>query len=134
MKRRFLLQDIPFPRKEQQLPLILSQEDVARILTVPPHLKSRALLMTIYAAGLRRSEVARLRVSDIDSARMIIIVHQGKGQKDHVVMLSPVLLDTLRQYWRHHKPKEWLFPGELPTNRSAATPNRAGHCVDRRSG
>jgi integrase/recombinase XerD len=134
LKRRFLLQDIPFPRKEQRLPLILSQEEVARILTVPPHLKSRALLMTIYAAGLLRSEVARLRVGDIDSARMIITVHQGKGQKDRVVMLSPVLLDTLRQYWRHHKPKEWLFPGELPTNRSAATPNRAGHCVDRRSG
>jgi integrase/recombinase XerD len=114
LKRAFLLQDIPFPRKEQRLPLILSQEEVAKILTVPPHLKSRALLMTIYAAGLRRSEVARLRVSDIDSGRMTITVHQGKGQKDRVVMLSPVLLDTLRQYWRHHKPKQWLFPGETP--------------------
>lgn len=114
LKRAFLLQDIPFPRQEQRLPLILSQEEVARILTVPPHLKSRALLMTIYAAGLRRSEVARLRVSDIDSARMTITVHQGKGQKDRVVMLSPVLLETLRQYWRHHKPKQWLFPGETP--------------------
>ena len=114
LKRAFLLSDIPFPRKVQQLPLILSPEEVARILTVPPHLKSRALLMTIYAAGLRRSEVARLRVNDIDSARMTITVHQGKGQKDRVVMLSPVLLDTLRQYWRHHKPKQWLFPGETP--------------------
>jgi integrase/recombinase XerD len=114
LKRAFLLQDIPFPRKEQQLPLILSQEEVARILTVPPHLKSRALLMTIYAAGLRRSEVARLRVSDIDSARMTITVHQGKGQKDRLVMLSPVLLDILRQYWRYHKPKQWLFPGGTP--------------------
>jgi integrase/recombinase XerD len=71
-------------------------------------------LMTIYAAGLRRSEVARLRVNDIDSARMTITVHQGKGQKDRVVMLSPVLLQTLRQYWRHTKPKQWLFPGENP--------------------
>jgi integrase/recombinase XerD len=114
LKRPFLLSDIPFTRKPQQLPLILSQEEMARILTVPPHLKSRALLMTIYAAGLRRSEVARLRVSDIDSARMTITVHQGKGQRDRVVMLSPVLLDTLRQYWRYHKPKEWLFPGETP--------------------
>jgi integrase/recombinase XerD len=114
LKRAFLLQDIPFPRQEQRLPLILSPEEVARILTVPPHLKSRALLMTIYAAGLRRSEVARLRVKDIDSARMTITVHQGKGQKDRVVMLSPVLLDTLRQYWRHAKPKQWLFPGENP--------------------
>ena len=114
LKRAFLLQDIPFPRKEQRLPLILSREEVAKILTVPPHLKSRALLMTVYAAGLRRSEVARLRVSDIDSARMTIIVHQGKGQRDRVVMLSPVLLDTLRQYWRYKKPKEWLFPGDTP--------------------
>jgi integrase/recombinase XerD len=97
LKRVFLLQDIPFPRKEQRLPLILSREEVARILTAPPHLKSRALLMTIYAAGLRRSEVARLRVSDIDSARMTITVHQGKGQKDRVVMLSTVLRDILRQ-------------------------------------
>jgi integrase/recombinase XerD len=114
LKRAFLLQDIPFPRQEQRLPLILSQEEVARILTIPPHLKSRALLMTIYAAGLRRSEAARLRVSDIDSARMTITVHQGKGQKDRVVMLSPVLLDTLRQYWRQAKPKQWLFPGKTP--------------------
>jgi len=114
LKRAFLLQDIPFPRMGQKLPLILSQEEVARILTAPPHLKSRALLTTIYAAGLRRSEVARLQVHDIDSARMTITVHQGKGQRDRVVMLSPVLLDTLRQYWRHTKPKKWLFPGVTP--------------------
>ena len=109
-----MLEDIPFPRHEQRLPLILSQEEVARILTAPQHLKSRALLMTIYAAGLRRSEVARLRISDIDSARMTITVHQGKGQKDRVVMLSPILLETLRDYWRCHKPKQWLFPGRNP--------------------
>jgi len=114
LNRPLLLSDIPFPRKVQQLPLILSPEEVARILTAPEHLKSRALLMTIYAAGLRRSEVARLRVCDIDSARMTITVHQGKGNRDRVVMLSPVLLDTLRQYWRHQKPKEWLFPGRNP--------------------
>src|SRR5215831_2605132 len=114
LKRPFLLPDIPFPRKEQRLPLILSPEEVARILTAPQHLKSRALLMTIYAAGLRRSEVARLRVHDIDSARMTITIRQGKGQRDRVVMLSPVLLDTLREYWRCHKPKEWLFPGRNP--------------------
>jgi site-specific recombinase XerD len=114
LKRPLLLSDIPLPRKVQQLPLILSPEEVARILTAPEHLKSRALLMTIYAAGLRRSEVARLRVRDIDSARMTITVHQGKGNRDRVVMLSPLLLDTLRQYWHHQKPKEWLFPGRNP--------------------
>jgi len=114
LKRPLLLSDIPLPRKVQRLPLILSPEEVARILTAPEHLKSRALLMTIYAAGLRRSEVARLRVRDIDSARMTITVHQGKGNRDRVVMLSPLLLDTLRQYWHHQKPKEWLFPGRNP--------------------
>ena len=114
LNRAFLLEEIPFPRTEQRLPLILSREEVARILTAPLHLKTRAPLMTIYAAGLRRSEAARLRVNDIDSARMTITVRQGKGQKDRVVMLSPVLLQTLRQYWRHNKPKQWLFPGENP--------------------
>ncbi len=114
LKRAFLLQEIPFPRMEQRLPTILSPEEVAKILTVPPHLKTRALLMTIYAAGLRRSEAAHLQVNDIDSARMTITVRQGKGQKDRLVMLSPVLLQTLRQYWRHNKPKQWLFPGENP--------------------
>jgi integrase/recombinase XerD len=114
LKRAFLLEEIPFPRMEQRLPTILSPEEVARILTVPPHLKTRALLMTIYAAGLRRSEAAHLRVNDIDSARMTITVRQGKGQKDRLVMLSPVLLQILRQYWRHNKPKQWLFPGENP--------------------
>jgi site-specific recombinase XerD len=69
--------------------------------------------MTVYSTGLRRSEVARLRVSDIDSARMTITV-DGKGKKDRLVMLSPVLLDTLRQYWRQAKPKHWLFPGKTP--------------------
>jgi integrase/recombinase XerD len=114
LKRAFLLSDIPFSRKEQQLPLILSTEEVEPILTAPRSLKSRALLMTLYAAGLRRFELSRLRVHDIDSARMTITVHQGKGQKDRVVMLSPVLLDTLRQYWRYNKPTEWLFPGRTP--------------------
>src|SRR5215472_634536 len=114
LKRTWLLEDIPFPRRPQQLPLILSREEVARILNAPQHLKSRALLMTIYAAGLRRSEVARLRIRDVDSARMTLTVHQGKGQKDRLVMLSPILLDTLRQYWRYQRPKEWLFPGRNP--------------------
>ena len=114
LNRAFMLEEIPFPRTEQRLPLILSREEVARILTAPPHLKTRALLMTIYAAGLRRSDAARLRVNDIDSARMTITVRQGKGQKDRVVMLSTVLLQTLRQYWRHYKPKQWLFPGKNP--------------------
>lgn len=114
LKRPFVLSELPFSRRPQQLPLILSQDEVARILEAPTHLKSRALLMTIYAAGLRRSEAAHLQVSDIDSARMTITIRQGKGQRDRVLMLSPVLLETLRQYWRYHKPNHWLFPGVKP--------------------
>src|SRR5664279_143980 len=109
LKQPFILEDIPFQREPQQLPEILSQDEVARLLQAPPHLKTRAVLMTIYAAGLRISEAARLRVPDIDSARMTITIHQGKGNKDRVVMLSPVLLEVLRQYWRRKKPSEWLF-------------------------
>jgi integrase/recombinase XerD len=114
VKQAFLLSEIPFSKHPQQLPLILSREEVAQLLRAPSHLKSRALLMTIYAAGLRRSEAAHLRLSDIDSQRMTITVHEGKGQRDRVVMLSPVLLETLRQYWRYDHPQHWLFPGATP--------------------
>jgi site-specific recombinase XerD len=114
LKREFVAAEIPYMREPQRLPVILSQDEVARLLKAPPHRKSRALLMTIYAAGLRVSEVVHLRISDIDSARMTITVQQGKRNKDRVVMLSPVLLETLRQYWRIKKPKPWLFPGATP--------------------
>jgi len=97
---------------EQRLPTILSPEEVARILTVPPHLKTRALLMTIYAAGLRRSEAAHLRVNDIDSARMTITVRQGKGKRIDWSCVSrsadPAAVLATQQ------PKQWLFPGENP--------------------
>ena len=114
LKRTFLLADIPFTRKQQKLPSILSQQEVAQLLVAPNHLKTRALLMLIYSAGLRRSEAAHLLVSDIDSERMTITIRQGKWQKDRVVMLSPVLLQTLQQYWRYEHPKVWLFPGATP--------------------
>ena len=114
LRREFLLEDIPFPRRAQRLPVILSPEEVAQLVQAPQLLKTRAILMTIYAAGLRISEVIRLRVQDIDSARMTITVQQGKGQKDRVVMLSPILLEALRQYWRQNRPKTWLFPGRPP--------------------
>jgi integrase/recombinase XerD len=135
LKREFMLEDIPFPREPQQLPAILSQAEVARLLQAPPHLKTRAVLMTIYAAGLRISEAAALRVSDIDSARMTITIHQGKGKKDRVVMLSPVLLEVLRQYWRWKKPTGWLFPGKTPDHPVGCNALRqAFHKAVRRAG
>ncbi len=105
---------IPTPKKPQRLPLVLSPEEVRQFLCRVPSLKQRAILTTCYAAGLRVSEVARLRPLDIDSQRMVIRVEQGKGQKDRYVMLSPKLLEILRDWWRVKKPKPWLFPGDLP--------------------
>ena len=114
LNREFILQDIPFSREPQRLPEILSQDEVTKILRAATRLKTRAEFMTIYSAGLRISEVACLRTNDIDTARMTISIRLGKGQIDRVVMLSPVLLDTLRQYWQLKKPKQWLFPGKWP--------------------
>jgi integrase/recombinase XerD len=104
---------IPAPKKPQKLPVILSPEEVLQFLDFVPGLKHRAILTTCYAAGLRISEAVRLRPADIDSQRMVIRVEQGKGQKDRYVMLSPKLLESLRNWWRVAKPKSWLFPGDL---------------------
>jgi integrase/recombinase XerD len=101
---------IPFPRQEQRLPVALSMSEVSRFFDAIPNLKHRAVMMTAYSAGLRTSEVVRLRISDIDSQRMVIRIEQGKGHKDRYVMLSPKLLELLRAYWKVARAKEWLFP------------------------
>jgi integrase/recombinase XerD len=90
----------------------LSPEEVLQFLGCVQGLKHRTILTTCYAAGLRISEAIRLKVTDIDSQRMVIRVEQGKGQKDRYVMLSPKLLEALRDWWRVAKPKGWLFPGD----------------------
>ena len=94
-----------------QLPIVLSADEVVRFLEAVSSLKSRAALTTAYAAGLRASEVAGLRVEDVDSGRGVILVRHGKGAKDRNVMLSPQLLGILRTYWRLARPKTFLFPG-----------------------
>lgn len=104
---------IPAPKKPQKLPVVLSPEEVLQFLDFVPGLKHRAILTTCYAAGLRISEAVHLKPADIDSQRMVIRVEQGKGQKDRYVMLSPKLLESLRNWWRVAKPKSWLFPGDL---------------------
>ena len=103
-----------FHRQPRKLPVVLSVEEVAKLLaSVPgPGLKYRAALGISYGAGLRASEVCNLRVRDIDSQRMLIHVDQGKGSKDRQAMLSPSLLEVLRQYWRESRPEGWLFPGK----------------------
>jgi integrase/recombinase XerD len=104
-------EDIPLPKKPQKLPVVLSPEEVVHFLNCVDYRKHRVILTTCYAAGLRISEAVRLKVAAIDSARMVVRVEQGKGRKDRYVMLSPVLLEILRSYWRAVRPKEWLFPG-----------------------
>jgi integrase/recombinase XerD len=110
LKRPEFRDFLPYPREEERLPTILSLDEVARLINASGNLFRRALLMTVYVTGMRRSEVVRLKVSDIDSQRMIIRVVQGKGGKDRDLPLSPELLETLRAYWRWRKPKEYLFP------------------------
>ena len=101
---------LPRPRVPQRLPEILSREEIERLFAVTTNLKHRVLLMATYSAGLRVSEVARLKVSDIDSQRMTLRVDQGKGAKDRYTLLSQRLLSELRRYWQAYRPREWLFP------------------------
>src|ERR1700682_1907527 len=102
---------IAYAREPNKLPVVLSADEVVRFLEAISSLKSRTALTTVYAAGLRVSEVVFLKIADIDSQRMVIRVEQGKGGKDRYVMLSPQLLRILRTYWRLTRPKRWLFPG-----------------------
>jgi site-specific recombinase XerD len=105
---------IPAPKKPQTLPVVLSPEEVVQFLGGVASRKHRVILTTCYAAGLRISEAVRLTLPAIDSARMVVRVEQGKGQKDRYVMLSPKLLDILRDWWRVERPRRWLFPGDRP--------------------
>jgi integrase/recombinase XerD len=115
LKRNWSLEEvIPVPKKPQKLPVILSPEEVREFLDCVQGRKHRAILTTCYAAGLRLSEVVALTPSAIDSKRMVIRVEQGKGQKDRYVMLSPKLLEILRDWWRVDRPGHWLFPGNVP--------------------
>jgi integrase/recombinase XerD len=104
-------QVIPAPQQSDRLPVILSPEEVAEFLGCVQHLRHRTVLTVCYAAGLRISEAVHLKVSDIDSSRMVLRVDEGKGLKDRYVMLSPKLLEVLRHWFRQRRPAHWLFPG-----------------------
>jgi site-specific recombinase XerD len=115
LKRGWRLNDvIPVPKRPQALPVVLSPEEVSQFLSCVTSKKHRAILTTCYAAGLRVSEAVALSLSAIDSKRMVLRVEQGKGKKDRYVMLSPKLLEILRDWWRVERPEHWLFPGDLP--------------------
>jgi integrase/recombinase XerD len=110
LKRHQFREFLPYPKDRRRLPTVLSREEVSRLINAAGTLFRRTLLMTLYGTGMRRSELAHLKVSDVDSQRMIIRVVAGKGGKDRDLPLSPILLETLREYWRWRKPKLYLFP------------------------
>jgi integrase/recombinase XerD len=114
LKRNVAVDDVVMSTKPRTLPVILSREEVSAFLESIRSPKHRTILMTAYAGGLRISEVTRLKVSDIDSQRMVLRIEQGKGQVDRYVMLSPRLLEILRSYWQTGRPQHWLFPGRFP--------------------
>lgn len=113
LRRHYLAEHIPFPKRHKRLPTVLSPEEVSRLIDSASNLYHRALLMTLYSTGIRRAELCRLKVSDIDSQRMMIRIQQGKGSQDREVPLSPRLLETLRAYFRWMKPRTFLFPGTV---------------------
>ena len=112
LRKAWSIAETPYPKKRHRLPAILSPEEVAQLIDAARTPYQRILLMTLYATGVRRTELARLKVSDIDSQRMVLHIQGGRGRRDRDVMLSPKLLQALRQYWRglKRKPSTWLFP------------------------
>jgi integrase/recombinase XerD len=115
LKQDRVIEIIPTPRPEHRLPVILSPEEVLRLLEAAPSFSHRVIFSTMYGTGMRVSEALHLQDPDIDSQRMMIRIRQGKGHKDRYVQLSPKLLELLRTYWRKVRPKQWLFPGQDPS-------------------
>ena len=114
LKQNWVAQEIAKPKVRRPLPTVLSREEVTALLDATPNLKHRTLLATLYATGLRCQEAQQLKVTDIDSQRMLVLVREGKGRYPRQIMLSPKLLTLLRIYYRAWKPKQWLFPGHKP--------------------
>ena len=110
LRRHEFREFLPYPKSPRKLPNILSQEEVARLINASTSLFQRTLLMVLYGTGMRRAEIARLKIAHIDSQRMVVHVIDGKGHKDRDLPLSPTLLDNLRVYWRWLKPRDYLFP------------------------
>jgi len=113
LKRPYLIEEVPYPKKPRRLPTVLTVEEAARVINSASNLFHRAIVMTLYSTGVRRAELCHLKVSDIDSAQMVVHVHYGKGARDRNIPLDPKLLETLREYWRWMRPKTYLFPGTV---------------------
>ena len=113
LRRRYSLDDTPYPKAPRRLPTILTIEEVSRLIEAARTLTDRTMLMVLYSTGMRNAEMRSLQVQDIDSRSMLIHIQRGKGGRDRYVPLSPTLLETLRVYWRWMNPKTWLFPGTI---------------------
>lgn len=111
LRRRHVHEDLPYPKRRDRLPVVLSPEEVQRLISGAKNLYHRTLLLTLYGAGLRRAELCDLKVRDIDSQRMMLRVERGKGGRDREIPLSPTLLAALRDYYRWMRPQTYLFPG-----------------------
>jgi integrase/recombinase XerD len=109
LKRAYPVEEVPYPRAPRRLPIILTREEAIRMIDSASSLVHRAMLITMYSTGMRRSEASPVKVSDIDSKRMVIHIQQGKGSRDRDVLTTPKLLEALREYWRWKKPKIYLF-------------------------
>ena len=120
LERPDLVRHLTTVHEPRKAPVVLNQEEVVRLFEAAPGLKYKAAFGVAYGAGLRVSEVVALKVADIDSQRMTLRVEQGKGQRDRYVMLSPQLLEWLREWWRAVRPQAWLFPGQNPVNPMSA--------------
>jgi integrase/recombinase XerD len=135
LKRHDIIEHTTFIREPRKLPVVLSPQEVARLINAASSLKYKAALSLAYGAGLRAAEVVSLKVSDVDSRRMLIRVEQGKGRKDRYVMLSPHLLELLRAWWRTERPQGWLFPGRNPVKPITTRQlNRACHSAAEAAG
>jgi integrase/recombinase XerD len=112
LNRQEVVQDIKYPKAKIKLPVVMDLSEIEALLAATDNIKHKAILMITYSAGLRISETSRLKITDIDSKRMMVRVEQGKGGKDRYTILAQTVLDHLRQYWRQYHPKEWLFEGQ----------------------
>lgn len=118
------IENIPFAKRPKKLPLVLSQEEVSAVLDAIPDPQNRVITMTMYAAGLRISEAISLKVTHVDSKRMLLHIIRGKGRKDRLVTLSPALLPHLRcQYKRYYRLKQWLFPSKRSPEKHVSAHN-----------
>jgi site-specific recombinase XerD len=112
LKREWAVEKIRYPRAKRKLPVVLDLSEVESLFSVTKNLKHKAILMITYSSGLRVSETASLKLTDIDSKRMMVRITQGKGGKDRYSILSQTTLEQLRQYWKKYRPTEWLFDGQ----------------------